>query len=162
MDKSYNKVKIILKPSDDQVKDIELYFDRFKELCIWLNENCPSELKKYRDVYSWAYPKLRRKGAYAQMIGKIAGKVSQHRIKKLEMDCNYILCDNKMFLFEKEFVRIKLLDKKVKFKYEIASGKNTKKMVYSCLQQSGVFQKADTGYIFHLRVNTPRVMVYSR
>jgi len=159
---NYRTVKLILKPTDEQKVDLDNHFQEFTKWCAWLNENCPKEIKKYKFVVKWAYPHLRRKGLFSLMIVKIAAKVSQHRIKKLTMDCNYIFCDRNMFAFSEDSIRIKLVNRKIHVKYEIASGKNTKSQIHKCLPQSGVLYKGNEDYIFHLRLNTPMVLTYSR
>lgn len=159
---TYRTVKLIFKPTDDQKKSLDAYFVRFQELCQWVQLNCPAEIVKYKSLYQWAYPQLRRKGVFSQMIGKIAGKVSQHRTRKMDMDCNYMLCTTEMFSLRDNKIRVKLIDRKIDVDYEIASGKNTKSQINKCIVQSGVIYKGNEDYVFHLRVTTPKVLTYSR
>lgn len=156
-------VDLVLDCTDDQVKKVKELTEAFKHWCEWLEKEAPEELKKYKPLCDWAYPKMREFKLYNRLILRVVGKVSRKRVTGKDYDPHYILYDIDMFsrLKDENKLKLRLLKDKEIFPFSVLASNNIKEVLSECRIQSGVLQECDDGRIlFKLKVYPPRMIQY--
>ena len=154
-------VRLELLPTYEQLASIEHQVELFKDWCEWLDENAPQGMCRFKDLYDWAYHKIRERGIYSQFIGRIIGKVSSKRTMGTEINCRSILYDQRMFTFIDSKLSMRLGGKKQIVDYKLACSENMAQMVGSTVVKSGLLTIGDNSRTFFtLRCLQPEEFKY--
>lgn len=144
-------LELTLCPNAEQEQELQALFSRFADLCRELEAQAPEELKRFAELYKWAYPWLRRKGVWTPLIGRVIGKVSSARVRGVKTDCTAMLYDRRMFTLKDGVLRLRLLHTRQKVEFHTVGQRHADKLD-TAQMQSGLLKRQSGYTLFVLKM----------